>query len=54
MLIDSNANHEIFSFVDGFNGYNQIKVDPEDAKKTTLNYFWKVLLHGDAIWIGKC
>ncbi|KAL5580838.1 hypothetical protein UlMin_013280 [Ulmus minor] len=33
-LIDATAGHELFSFMDGFSGYNQIRMSPEDAEKT--------------------
>ena len=36
MLIDTTTNHEIFLFMDGFNGYNQIKMDPKDAEMTAF------------------
>lgn len=32
-LIDSTTNHEMFSFIDGFSGYNHIKMDPRDVEK---------------------
>ncbi|KAL5556976.1 hypothetical protein UlMin_039212 [Ulmus minor] len=35
-LIDATASHEMFSFMDGFSGYNQIKMAPEDAEKTAF------------------
>ena len=36
VLIDSAAGHEMFFFMDGFNGYNQIRMSPKDAKKTAF------------------
>ena len=36
MLIETTANHEMFSFMDGFSGYNQIKMDPQDAEMTAF------------------
>lgn len=36
VLVDNSAQHSVFSFMDGFSGYNQIKMDPEDMEKTTL------------------
>ena len=35
-LIDATAGHEMFSFMDGFSGYNQIRMAPEDAEKTAF------------------
>ncbi|KAL5570567.1 hypothetical protein UlMin_027142 [Ulmus minor] len=36
MLVDAIAGHKMFSFMDGFSGYNQIRMAPEDAEKTTF------------------
>ena len=35
-IIDDYARCEIFSFMDGFSGYNQINIRPEDQNKTTF------------------
>ena len=32
-LVDNTAKHALFSFMDGFFGYNQIKMVPEDMEK---------------------
>ena len=42
------AGHERFSFMDGYNGYNQILMDLTDAPKTAFrtpfgNYFYRVM-----------
>ena len=47
ILVDA-AGHERFYFMDGYNGYNQILMDPADASKTALrrpfgNYFYRVM-----------
>ena len=34
--VDNTAQHKVFSFMDGFSGYNQIKMAPEDMEKTTF------------------
>ena len=34
VLVDNTAQHKVFSFMDGFSGYNQIKMAPEDMEKT--------------------
>ncbi|EOY16577.1 Uncharacterized protein TCM_035381 [Theobroma cacao] len=39
-LVDNTARHSIFSFMDGFSGYNQIKMAPEDKEKTTFITMW--------------
>ena len=36
VLVDNTAHHEVFSFMDDFSGYNQIKMAPEDMEKTTF------------------
>ena len=36
LLIDSVARSVMFSFMDGFSGYNQIRMALKDAKKTTF------------------
>ena len=36
ILIDATVNHEIFSFMDGYSGYNQIKMAPEDEELTSF------------------
>ncbi|CAN0916907.1 Retrovirus-related Pol polyprotein from transposon 297 [Linum grandiflorum] len=40
VLVDNTANHHMFSFMDGFSGYNQIKMCPEDREKTTFITLW--------------
>uniref|UniRef100_A0A2N9G420 Integrase catalytic domain-containing protein n=1 Tax=Fagus sylvatica TaxID=28930 RepID=A0A2N9G420_FAGSY len=37
LLIDSAAGHAMFSFMDGFSGYNQIFMSPKDAEKTAFH-----------------
>ena len=51
MLINSTTGHEMFSFIDGFSGYNQIKMAPRDAAKTTFytligNFYYTVMPFG--------
>ena len=36
VLVDNTAQHKVFSFMDGFSGYNQIKMAPKDMEKTTF------------------
>ena len=36
LLIDSAARRVIFSFMDEFSGYNQNRMAPRDAEKTTF------------------
>ena len=48
LLIDSAARSAMFSFMDGFSGYNQIKMAPKDAEKTAFrtlmgNFYYTVM-----------
>ena len=48
LLIDSAARSAIFSFMDGFSGYNQIKMAIKDVEKTTFrtpmgNFYYTVI-----------
>ena len=48
LLIDSAAESAMFLFMDGFSGYNQIKMAPKDAEKTTFrtpmgNFYYTVM-----------
>jgi len=36
ILVDNTAKHALLSFMDGFPGYNQIKMAPEDMEKTSF------------------
>ena len=40
MLVDSTAGHPMLSFMDGFFGYNQILMAPEDVEKTSFITEW--------------
>ena len=39
-LIDNTAKHSLFSFMDGFSGYNQIRMASEDMEKTMFLTMW--------------
>ncbi|KAA3485088.1 reverse transcriptase [Gossypium australe] len=39
-LVDNTAGYSLFSFMDGFSEYNQIKMHPEDMEKTTFVTLW--------------
>jgi hypothetical protein len=39
-ILDECAGSQIFSFMDGFSGYNQIQIKPEDQHKTTFICPW--------------
>ncbi|WKA04944.1 hypothetical protein VitviT2T_022937 [Vitis vinifera] len=40
LLVDGTAGHSTLSFMDGFSGYNQILMAPEDMEKTTFITEW--------------
>jgi len=51
ILVDNTANFALFSFMDGFSGYNQIQMALEDMEKTTFvtlwgTFFYKVMSVG--------
>uniref|UniRef100_A0A2N9FVD9 Integrase catalytic domain-containing protein n=1 Tax=Fagus sylvatica TaxID=28930 RepID=A0A2N9FVD9_FAGSY len=51
LLIDSAAGSTMFSFMDGFSGYNQIRMSPRDAEKTAFrtpigNFYYTVMPFG--------
>ena len=43
-VLDAVAGHEIYSFLDGFSGYNQVWMHPDDQKKTTFVTEWGVFV----------
>ena len=50
-LVDFTAGHALLSFMDGFSGYNQIVMAPEDWEKTTFTtllgtYCYRVIPFG--------
>src|ERR1051325_246291 len=40
ILVDNTAQAKVFSFMDGFSGYNQIKMSPDDMEKTNFITPW--------------
>ncbi|KAJ4966414.1 hypothetical protein NE237_018263 [Protea cynaroides] len=40
ILVDNTANHALLSFMDGFSGYNQIKMAPKNKEKTIFITDW--------------
>lgn len=40
VLVDNTAGHAMLSFMDGYSGYNQIKLSPEDQEKTSFTTPW--------------
>ena len=47
-MLDRLAGHEYYCFLDGYSGYNQITISPEDQEKTNL-HARMVCLH-----LGEC
>ncbi|KAK5776078.1 hypothetical protein PVK06_044037 [Gossypium arboreum] len=45
MLVDNTVKHSLFSFMDGFSGYNQIKMASEDMEKTTFVTMWGIFCY---------
>jgi hypothetical protein len=43
-ILDTVAGHELYSFLDGFSGYNQIRMAPEDQETTTFVTKWGVFV----------
>jgi hypothetical protein len=48
VLVDNTTRFPVFSFMDGFSGYNQIKMASEDMEKTTFitpwgTFYYKVI-----------
>jgi hypothetical protein len=37
-MVERLAGHAYYCFLDGYSGYNQVLVDPEDQEKTTFTY----------------
>ena len=51
LLIDSAAGHAMFSFMDKFSGYNQIRMSTKDVEKTTFctpigNFYYTIIPFG--------
>ena len=43
-ILDAVTGHEIYSFLDGFSGYNQVQMHPNDQEKTTFVTEWGVFV----------
>ena len=51
ILVDTTTSHELFSFMDGYSGYNQIFMELADAQKTAFwtsfgNYYYNIMSFG--------
>ena len=45
VLVDNTAGHKMLSFMDGFSGYNQIRMAEEDMEKTSFITLWGVFCY---------
>ena len=55
VLVDNTAQHSFFSFMDGFSGYNQIKMAPNDMEKTTFITPWGTFCYKEmSFWSKEC
>ena len=43
-ILDVVVGHEMYSFLDGFSGYNQVRMHPDDQEKTTFVTKWGVFV----------
>ena len=41
-ILDAVAGHDMYSFLDGYSGYNQVSMHPDDQEKTTFVTGWGV------------
>ena len=45
VLVDNTASNALMSFMDGFSGYNQIKIAPKDMTKITFTTEWGIIFY---------
>ena len=45
MMLDEVAGHQMYSFMDGYSGYNQLALAPEDREKTTFITEWGAFMY---------
>ena len=43
-VLDVVASHKMYSFLDGFSGYNQVRMHPDDQEKTAFVTEWGVFV----------
>ena len=54
-IIDACAGSEVFSFMDGFSGYNQIQIKSEDQHKLCFHLsLGSLRVQKNGLWIEKC
>ncbi|MCO5612802.1 hypothetical protein L7F22_067073 [Adiantum nelumboides] len=45
MMLDEIVRHEMYSFMDGYSGYNELKIAPKDREKTTFITEWGAFMY---------
>ena len=45
LMLDQVAGHEMYSFMDGYSGYNQLAIAPKDREKTTFITEWGAFMY---------
>ncbi|MCO5598511.1 hypothetical protein L7F22_052608 [Adiantum nelumboides] len=54
-ILDDVVGHDMYSFLDGFSGYNQIRMAQDDQAKTAfIMAFGSFCLYSHVVWIPKC
>jgi len=51
ILVDNSARHALLSFMDGYAGYNEVKMAVGHRKDYLYYPLGKLLLHCDTIWV---
>jgi len=55
VLVDNTTGSTLMSFMDGFLGFNKIKMAPKDMTKTTFTMEWGIYCYErNAIWAQEC
>ena len=45
MMLDEVVGHQMYSFMDGYSGYNQLALAPKDREKTTFITEWGAFMY---------
>ena len=57
-ILETVAGHEIYSLMDGFSGYNQVQIAPEDQLKTCFimgKYrMGSIRISNNVLWVDEC